>query len=78
MNWDQIEGKWKRFTGSARERWGKLTDNDWETIAGKKDQLVGRIQERYGVRRQRPKSRPTNGREACTRPSAKGTAAPTF
>jgi uncharacterized protein YjbJ (UPF0337 family) len=49
MNWDQIEGKWKQFTGSARERWGKLTDNDWETIAGKKDQLVGRIQVRYGV-----------------------------
>lgn len=49
MNWDQIEGKWKQFTGSARERWGKLTENDWETIAGKKDQLVGRIQERYGV-----------------------------
>ena len=49
MNWDQIEGKWKQLTGSARERWGKLTDNDWETIAGKKDQLVGRIQERYGV-----------------------------
>jgi uncharacterized protein YjbJ (UPF0337 family) len=49
MNWDQVEGKWKRFTGSARERWAKLTDNDWETIAGKKDQLVGRIQERYGV-----------------------------
>jgi len=49
MNWDQIEGKWKRFTGSARERWGNLTDNDWEAIAGKKDQLVGRIQERYGV-----------------------------
>ena len=49
MNWDEIEGKWKWFTGSARERWGKLTDNDWETITGKKDQLVGRIQERYGV-----------------------------
>jgi uncharacterized protein YjbJ (UPF0337 family) len=28
MNWDQIEGKWKQFTGSARQRWGKLTD-DW-------------------------------------------------
>jgi uncharacterized protein YjbJ (UPF0337 family) len=41
MNWDQIEGKWNRFTGFARERWGKLTDNDWETIAGKKDQLAG-------------------------------------
>ena len=49
MNWDQIEGKWKQFTGSARERWEKLTDNDWETIAGKKDQLTGRIQARYGV-----------------------------
>jgi uncharacterized protein YjbJ (UPF0337 family) len=46
MNWDRIEGKWKQFTGSARERRGKLSDNDWETIAGKKDQLVGRIQER--------------------------------
>ena len=51
MNWDQIEGKWKRLAGSARERWGKLTDNDWETVAGKKDQLVGRIQERYGLAR---------------------------
>ncbi len=49
MNWDQIEGKWKQLSGSARERWGKLTDNDWEALAGKKDQLVGRIQERYGV-----------------------------
>jgi uncharacterized protein YjbJ (UPF0337 family) len=49
MNWDQIEGKWKQFTGSARERWGKLTDDDWQTIAGEKDQLVGRIQERYGI-----------------------------
>src|SRR5271170_1792790 len=51
MNWDQIEGKWKQFTGAARERWGKLTDDDWQTIAGKKDQLIGRIQERYGIAR---------------------------
>jgi uncharacterized protein YjbJ (UPF0337 family) len=51
MNWDQIEGKWKQLTGSARERWGKLTDSDWETIAGKKEHLIGRIQERYGVAR---------------------------
>jgi uncharacterized protein YjbJ (UPF0337 family) len=49
MNWDQIEGKWKQFTGSVLERWGRLTDDDWQTIAGKKDQLVGRIQERYGI-----------------------------
>jgi len=49
MNWDQIEGKWKQFTGSARERWGKLTDDDIQTLTGKKDNLVGRIQERYGI-----------------------------
>jgi uncharacterized protein YjbJ (UPF0337 family) len=45
MNWDQIEGKWKEFTGSARERWGKLTDDDWKTIP--QERSVGR--ERYGV-----------------------------
>ena len=49
MHWDRIEGKWKQFLGSGRERWSKLTDDDWQTIAGKKDQLVGRIQERYGI-----------------------------
>ena len=49
MNWDQIEGKWKQFTGSARERWGKFTDDDMQTLTGKKDNLVGTIQERYGI-----------------------------
>ncbi len=49
MNWDQIAGKWKQFSGSARQRWGNLTDNDWEAIAGRKDVLIGIIRERYGV-----------------------------
>jgi uncharacterized protein YjbJ (UPF0337 family) len=49
MNWDRIEGKWKQLTGSARERWGKLTDDDIQTLTGQKDQLVGKIQERYGI-----------------------------
>jgi uncharacterized protein YjbJ (UPF0337 family) len=49
MNWDQIEGKWKQVTGSARERWGKLTDDDIQTLTGQKDNLVGKIQERYGI-----------------------------
>jgi uncharacterized protein YjbJ (UPF0337 family) len=66
MNWDQIEGKWKQFTGSARERWGKLTDNDWETIAGKKDQLVGRIQERYGVAKAEAELQADEGSRAQT------------
>ena len=49
MNWDQVEGKWKQMKGSARETWGKLTDDDLDKIAGKKDQLVGQVQERYGL-----------------------------
>jgi uncharacterized protein YjbJ (UPF0337 family) len=49
MNWDQVEGKWKQLTGSARERWGKLTDDDIQTLTGQKDLLVGKIQERYGI-----------------------------
>jgi uncharacterized protein YjbJ (UPF0337 family) len=49
MNWDQVEGKWKQYSGKAKEKWGKLTDNDFTVIAGKKDQLVGKIQERYGI-----------------------------
>ena len=49
MNWDRVEGNWKQFTGKAREKWGKLTDNDFQQIAGKRDQLIGRIQERYGI-----------------------------
>ncbi len=51
MNWDQIHGNWKQFSGKAKETWGKLTDDDWAKIAGKRDQLLGVIQERYGIAR---------------------------
>jgi uncharacterized protein YjbJ (UPF0337 family) len=49
MNWDQIEGKWKQFKGSARQQWAKLTDDDLEYISGNRDRFVGRLQERYGI-----------------------------
>lgn len=49
MNWDQIEGKWKQMSGSIKQRWGKLTDDDLKLIGGKQDQLIGKIQERYGI-----------------------------
>ena len=49
MNSDQIEGKWKQVKGSAKEKWGKLTDDDLNVIAGKQQQLEGKIQERYGI-----------------------------
>jgi len=28
MNWDQIAGNWRQFTGKVKEKWGKLTDDD--------------------------------------------------
>lgn len=49
MNWDRIEGNWKQFKGTAKEQWGKLTDDQFDVIAGKRDHLVGRIQEAYGI-----------------------------
>jgi uncharacterized protein YjbJ (UPF0337 family) len=52
MNWDQIEGKWKQLKGSARERWGRITDNEWNEIAGQRERFIGKVQERYGVARE--------------------------
>ncbi len=49
MNWDQIQGKWKQFRGSAKENWGKLTDDELDQVEGKRDQLVGKVQEKYGI-----------------------------
>jgi len=49
MNWDQVEGKWKQMKGSAKQQWGKLTDDDLTQIAGTRDKLVGKLQERYGI-----------------------------
>ena len=49
MNWDQIEGKWKQVTGSVKQKWGRLTDDDLTFINGSKDKLLGRVQERYGL-----------------------------
>jgi len=57
MNWDQVEGKWKQLRGSAKEEWGKLTDDDLDVIAGKRDQLVGKIQQRYGCAKEEAEHR---------------------
>jgi uncharacterized protein YjbJ (UPF0337 family) len=51
MNTDQIKGNWKQLVGKAKEKWGRLTDDDWKVIEGKRDQLVAKVQERYGIAR---------------------------
>jgi len=48
MDWDRLEGDWKQLRGKAKERWGKLTDDDLTAISGRRAQLEGKIQERYG------------------------------
>jgi uncharacterized protein YjbJ (UPF0337 family) len=53
MEWARLEGNWKQMKGRAKERWGKLTDDDLTAIAGRRDQLEGMIQERYGYAKER-------------------------
>lgn len=51
MNKDTIEGNWKQLKGKAKQKWGKLTDDELDEIEGKRQQLSGKIQERYGKSR---------------------------
>ncbi len=48
MNKDDLKGKWKQVQGEAKQKWGKLTDDDVTQVEGSRDKLVGKIQERYG------------------------------
>ncbi|TDL75097.1 CsbD family protein [Palleronia sediminis] len=48
MNWDQIKGNWKHFKGTARERWGRLTDDEVDQAAGEREKLEGLVQRKYG------------------------------
>ncbi len=48
MNWDQIEGKWKEFSGKVKQKWDKLTDDEIGQLSGKKDELAGTLQKHYG------------------------------
>jgi uncharacterized protein YjbJ (UPF0337 family) len=49
MNWDQLRGTWSQLKGKAKEKWGRLTDNDLEVIRGKREQLLGKLRELYGI-----------------------------
>ena len=52
MNKDQLKGKWKQFTGEAKSKWGKLTDDDLTRAEGDTEKLTGIVQERYGIARE--------------------------
>ncbi|WNO61559.1 CsbD family protein [Rheinheimera sp. MMS21-TC3] len=52
MNSDIAEGKWKQMTGSIKEKWGKLTDDDLQQVDGRIDKFCGKMQEHYGMSRE--------------------------
>jgi uncharacterized protein YjbJ (UPF0337 family) len=51
MDWDQMRAKWMLFKGSAKQKWGKFTDDDLDYVDGTRDRLVGRLEEKYGMSR---------------------------
>jgi uncharacterized protein YjbJ (UPF0337 family) len=55
MDWNRLEGNWKQFKGRAKEKWGRLTDDDLDVINGRQDQLEGKLQERYGLAKDQAK-----------------------
>ena len=48
MNWDVVKGDWTQMKGKAREKWGKLTDDELDQMHGNYEQFVGKLQEKYG------------------------------
>lgn len=53
MNWDQIEGNFKQFSGKVQQEFGKLTNDDIAVAKGTREHLTGRIQERYGYEKEK-------------------------
>ncbi|WP_435234387.1 CsbD family protein [Psychromonas sp. PT13] len=49
MNNDMIKGQWKQVSGTLKENWGKLTDDDLQEIDGSLEKFQGKMQEKYGM-----------------------------
>lgn len=47
MDWNEIEGDWKRYKGNIREQWGNLTDEELDEINGNQHSFEAKLQERY-------------------------------
>ena len=53
VNRDRLEGKWKQFSGTVREQWGRLTGDWLSVVAGRHDRAAGEYQERYGINKEK-------------------------
>jgi uncharacterized protein YjbJ (UPF0337 family) len=65
MNADILKGKWKEIKGEAKQKWGKLTDDDLTQIDGKEEQLLGLLQKRYGYAKEKKPRRNIMGSSAA-------------
>ena len=52
MNKDIAEGKWEQLTGTIKEKWGELTDDDLTQINGNAQKMYGILQEKYGKQKE--------------------------
>lgn len=48
MNWDQVKGKWKEYSGKIQSEWGDLTDDEVAEVNGDRRALEGKLQSKYG------------------------------
>ena len=65
MNTETLQGNWKQLKGSAKERWGKLTDDELDQVEGKREQLAGKIQEKYGKTKQEAEKEIDEFKQEC-------------
>ena len=52
MNLTEIKGNWNIISGTLKQKWGQLTDDDLQYSEGMLEELVGRIQKRTGETRE--------------------------
>jgi uncharacterized protein YjbJ (UPF0337 family) len=69
MDWNRIEGNWKQFRGRAKEKWGRLTDDDLDVINGQQE-LRARFRNATGLQRTRPKRMWRLGSTRCRKRDA--------
>ncbi|CDO60012.1 Protein yjbJ [Candidatus Phaeomarinobacter ectocarpi] len=46
-----LKGKWHELKGSAKTKWGKLTDDEVDQVDGNAERLIGLVQQKYGKAR---------------------------
>lgn len=49
MNWTTIENGWNDYKASAKQQWGKLSDEQISGTLGKRENLAAKVQEVYSL-----------------------------